>query len=90
MGDNLFDSEAEARVSYLELSMKLQADPTFSTQWKASSGVWVEMDAALYGQVATDGEAHIAGVFAWQATQSALVKTATTKEEIEGVSDVCA
>ena len=86
----LFDSDAEARVSYLELAMKLQADFTFSTQWKASDGTWVEMDTALYGQVATAGETHIAGVFAWQAGQAALIEAATTKEEIEGVSDVCA
>lgn len=61
-----FDSDESARLAFLELGQKLAEDPAYTTDWKASSGVWVTMDAALYAKVQTGGEAHIKKCFAWQ------------------------
>lgn len=82
----LFDSDSAARVAYLELAMRLQAEPVLSTFWKASDGVWVTMDAALFAQVYASGEAHIAACFAWQADREAEVAAAQTVEEVQAVS----
>lgn len=62
-----FDSDQSARISYAELALRLAGEPTFSTPWKASEGVWVTMTAALYATVAATGATHIMSVFAWQA-----------------------
>ncbi len=64
--ETLFDSDQAARTSYLELALRFQVDPAFSTRWKASSGVWGTMDATLFARVQAVGTAHIQAVFAWQ------------------------
>jgi FMN phosphatase YigB (HAD superfamily) len=84
----LFDSDSAARVAYLELAMRLQAEPTFSTAWKASDGVWVTMDATLYAQVKAAGTAHISACFAWQAAREVEVAAAQTVAEVQAVSAV--
>ena len=70
VGEVLFDSDINARLAYTELAMALQADPTYTTPWKASDGVWVTMDAGLYAQVYAAGKAHIQSVFTWLAEKS--------------------
>lgn len=65
----LFDSDAKARLAYLELALKLGQDPAYSTPWKASRGQWVTMDAALFAALQPAYEAHIQGCFAWQAAR---------------------
>lgn len=85
----LFDSDAAARVAYLELAMKLQVEPEFSTVWKASDGVWVTMDAVMFGQVYAAGAAHIAACFAWQEAREAEVAAAQTVAAVNAVSSVC-
>lgn len=88
VGGVLFDSDAGARLAYLELENKLSSDPTFTTSWKASDGVWVTMDAALYSQVKAAGTAHIAACFAWQAAKEAEVAAALTVAAVNAVSSV--
>lgn len=83
----LFDSDEAARVAYLELAMKLQADPEFSTAWKASDGVWVTMNTELFSQVYAAGAAHIAACFAWQGAREAEVAAAESVEAVEQVSE---
>lgn len=73
VGETLFDSDQAARTSYLELALRFQIEPGFSTRWKASSGVWVTMDATLFSQVQAAGTAHIQAVFAWQEARDAEV-----------------
>lgn len=85
----LFDSDAGARLAYLELENKLAADASYATSWKASAGVWVTMDAALYGQVKAAGTAHISACFAWQAAKEAEVAAALTVAAVNAVSSVC-
>ena len=85
VADTLFDSDISARTSYTELGLRLAQNPAFTTQWKASAGQWVTMDAALYAQVMTAGEAHIAAVFAWQAAKEVEIGECQTVEELEAV-----
>lgn len=85
VGDTLFDSDLSARTSYTELGLRLSLNPSFETQWKASAGQWVTMDAALYAQVMTAGEAHIAAVFSWQAAKEVEIGGCQTVEELEEV-----
>lgn len=65
----LFDSDAKARLAYLELAVKLGQTPAYSTPWKASRGQWVTMDAALFAALQPAYEAHIQTCFAWQAAR---------------------
>ena len=85
VADTLFDSDISARTSYTELGLRLSQNPSFTTQWKASSGQWVVMDAALYAQVVIAGEAHITAVFAWQAEKEQEIADCETAEELEAV-----
>lgn len=84
-----YDSDAEARLAYLELSTKLSQDPAYSTPWKASAGVWVTMNAALFAALQPAYEAHISACFAWQAAREAEVAAAQTVEAVRAVSEVC-
>lgn len=65
----MFDSDNNARIAYQELAMTLSADPTFSTEWKASNGDWVTMDVAMFQKVVAAGSKHIADTFSWYKTE---------------------
>lgn len=84
----LFDSDTKARLAYLELSLKLGQDATYTTPWKASRGIWVTMDAALFMALQPTYEAHIQACFGWQAAREMEVAAAETVEEVESVSEV--
>jgi hypothetical protein len=84
----LFNSDAHARTAYLELANELQADPAYTTRWKASDGVWVDMDVFMYGGVKAAGKALIQDVFAWQAAKEQELMAAQTPEEIQEISTV--
>lgn len=92
----LFDSDQAARTAYLELALRFQVEPTFSTRWKASSGVWVTMDATLFGRIQEAGTVHIQAAFAWQEARDAEVAailaqvTAGTMTEEEARAAVAA
>ncbi len=69
-----FDTDTNARIAYNELVMKFMVDPTYVVQdWKASEGVWVQMDFGLYQEVMATGEALLQQVFAWQREQEAII-----------------
>ena len=84
----LFDSDSKARLAYLELSLKLGQDPTYSTPWKASTGVWVTMDAALFAALQPAYEAHIQSCFAWQAAREMEVAAAVEAGDVEALAGV--
>lgn len=87
VGSVLFDTDAAARIAYAELALRLAANPAYVVDdWKASEGIWVRMDGALYGQLMAAGEAHIAAVFAWQRQREAEVELAETKAAVRAVS----
>jgi len=81
-----FDSDYHARVAYLEAKTSIQADPTWSTPWKASEGVWVVMDAALYAQVEVAGTAHVRAAFARQAELDAALDTCATVGQVDALN----
>lgn len=85
----LFDSDIKARAAYLELAYKFGQDPTYVKDgWKASTGVWVTMDAALFAALQPDYEAHIDGCLVWQKAREMEVAAAQSVEEVEAVSEV--
>ena len=77
----LFDSDARARLAYLEAATQFQLDPEFSTQWKASAGQWVTMDAALFAALTPVYRAHVQACFAWQGAREQEVATALALED---------
>lgn len=84
----LFDSDLAARMAYNELAVRFQANPDFSTSWKASAGQWVTMDAALFAQVMAAGEAHIQACFTWQADREQEVAAAVATADLEAIKAV--
>ena len=84
----LYDSDSKARLAYLELSLKLGQDPAYSTPWKASTGVWVTMDAALFEALQPAYEAHIQSCFAWQAAREQEVAAAVEAGDVEALAGV--
>lgn len=84
----LFDSDAKARLAYLELAVKLGQNPAYATPWKASRGQWVTMDAALFAALQPAYEAHIQGCFAWQAAREQEVAAAVAAGDIEALRAV--
>jgi hypothetical protein len=84
----LFDSDTKARLAYLELSLKLSQDATYTTAWKASTGVWVTMDATLFMALQPAYEAHIQACFGWQAAREMEVAAAETVAEVEAAGEV--
>ncbi|WP_027369148.1 DUF4376 domain-containing protein [Desulfocurvibacter africanus] len=87
VGGVLFDSDAPARIAYMELAAALQQDPTLSTRWKASEGQWVTMDAIKFAEVYEAGRAHIESCFGWQEAREQEISAATTLAELEAVSE---
>lgn len=77
----LYDSDAKARLAYLELATKLGQDQAYSTPWKASRGQWVTMDAALFADLQPAYEAHIQACFAWQGAREQEVAAALALED---------
>ena len=77
----LFDSDARARLAYLEAATQFQLDPEFSTQWKASTGQWVMMDAALFAALIPVYREHVQACFAWQGAREQEVAAALALED---------
>ena len=84
----LWDSDAKARLAYLELVTKMNDDPTYATYWKASSGTWVNMTADLFQQVKVAYEAHVNACFMWQAMREQEVALAVANEDMEALNAV--
>jgi len=84
----LYDSDRKARLAYLEFAHKLSTAPLYSTPWKASTGEWVTMDAALFTALQPAYESHISACFAWQAAREMEVAAAQSVAEVEAISEV--
>ena len=76
-----FDSDYKARLAYLEAATQFQLDPGFSTPWKASTGHWVTMDAALFSALIPTYRAHVQACFAWQGAREQDVAAALALED---------
>jgi len=86
----LFDSDAGANVQYLNFFTQVMSDPTYTvTNWKASNGTWVEMNATLFAKVSAAFALNTAAAFDWQAAmQTALDTAADTYEALKAVEDL--
>lgn len=72
----LFDSDQAARLAYMEFALSLAQDASYVEHtWKASEGVWVSMDAALFANVKAAGAAALKAAFDWQKARDAEVAT---------------
>lgn len=85
VNDIKFDSDIAARLAYTELGLQLQSSPEFVTMWKASNGICVTMNAALYQQVIAAGKTHIESCFAWQAAKEIEINNADNIEILESI-----
>ena len=80
----LFDTDIEARVSYIEFMLKLMLDPTYTvTDWKASDGVWVTMNKTLFEKLITVWETRLTSLFSFVKLKDAELKTKVSKEDIK-------
>ena len=77
----LYDSDYKARLAYLEAATQFQLDPEFSTHWKASTGQWVTMNAALFAALIPVYRAHVQACFAWQGAREQDVAAALALED---------
>ena len=88
VGGVLFDSDAGANVAYLNYFTRVSADPSYVVaNWKASAGVWVDMNATLFAQVSSAFGANSEAAFNWQAARDAEIAAATTVEQVQAVSE---
>lgn len=82
----LFDTDSEARLSYLELMIKLMMDPEYSVaDWKASDGVWVTMDNTLFQKIVLAWEQKLTSVFSFVKSKENEIKSKSTKEELDSI-----
>lgn len=84
----LFDTDAGARLAYLELSTQFALDSTFVTEWKASTGQWVTMDAALFEKVIEAGKLRISELFTWQSKLDAQITIALATNNKEALLSI--
>ena len=70
--DVLFDTDVNARMAYADFYTAVKEDPLFKVDyWKASTGEWICMDAAMYQKVRAAGTAHIMAIHNWQSKKDA-------------------
>lgn len=81
-----FDTDIEARIAYIEFMIKLMQNPSYTvTNWKASEGVWVTMDATLFGKLTTAWEGHLTSLFSFIKAKEIEIKSKTTKEQLDSI-----
>lgn len=87
VNDILFDSDDTAQIALTQFSLKLNSDPSYVvTNWKASTGVWVTMDAVLFSQVMSAWENHCKACFDWQEAKEEEISACAIATEIQAVS----
>lgn len=80
----LYDSDDPAQIAMTQLSIKMAANPQYIVEkWKASTGVWVRMDAELLADVIAQWETHCNDCFGWQAAKEVEIEQCTTATEME-------
>lgn len=62
----LWDSDPAAHLAYVSVHATFIIDPDHITKWRASQGVWVDMNLELFSEVYAAYLTHIEQVFQWQ------------------------
>ena len=82
----LFDTDIEARIAYIEFMLKTIQNPSYSvSNWKASEGVWVTMDAVLFNKLVTALEGRLTSLFNDIKNKEEEIKSKNTSTEVDNV-----
>lgn len=77
------DPDLEARIAYLELMIKFMIDPNYSvSNWKASDGVWVTMDATLLSKLINALSVKETLAFNWLKAKQEAINSAFNSNDI--------
>lgn len=80
----LFDTDNAARISYLELMIKFMINPDYTVaDWKASDGVWVEMNKTLFDSIITAWEVRLTDLFTFVKAKENEIKTSDNPENVD-------
>lgn len=81
-----WDTDERAQAAYIKFFLKVTQDPTLTvTDWKASEGIWTEMNATVLNELSAALEQHETALFTWQRQKEAEINACETIEELEGV-----
>jgi len=79
----LFDTDLEARIAYLELMIKFMMDPSYVVQdWKASDGVWVQMDKTTFDSLVAAWEVKLGNIFTFVKTKESEISESSDPSTI--------
>ena len=82
-----WDTDERAQAAYVKYYLGLLQDQTLAVQdWKASSGVWVEMNALLFQELQTALKTHESTLFTWQRQKEVEIAECETIAALENVS----
>ena len=82
-----WDTDERAQAAYVKYYLGLLQDQTLVVpDWKASSGVWVEMNALLFQELQAALKSHESALFTWQRNKEAEINACETVEQLEQVS----
>ena len=81
-----WDTDERAQAAYVKYYLGLLQDQTLVvSDWKASSGVWVEMNALAFQELQAALKAHEEALFTWQRQKETTINACQTIEELEQV-----
>jgi hypothetical protein len=79
-----FDTDPNAQTMYTQYMVALLMDNTYTVpDWKASDGVFVLMDGALFTQIRAAWTEHISSITSRQKAKDAEVESLTTLTDVE-------
>lgn len=84
----LFDTDHGAVAAYMQFYFELMGNPSaVVSDWKASSGVWVEMNGALLAKIMAGLRSMQKSVFSWQKEKEKEFTDAVNKgEDVSSIS----
>ena len=86
VNDVLWDTDERAQSAYMRYYLGLLTDQSLViTDWKASVGVWVEMNATTFHGLQMALKEHEAWLFVWQRNKEAEIDACETVEDLKQV-----
>lgn len=87
LNETHWDTDERAQAAYVKYYLGLLQDQTLTIpDWKASSGVWVEMNALLFQGVQAALKEHESVLFTWQRQKEAEINDCATIAALKNVS----
>lgn len=82
-----WDTDERAQAAYVKFFLKLQVNQEFiKPDWKASEGIWTEMNATVLNELSAALEQHETLLFTWQRNKEAEINACETIEQLKQVS----